>query len=111
MIVDTSVQLWVFFVCMFLGGIIYFAYKITHPVLAKNKILLHLQDVVFCIVAFFVIWRGLLFANCGQIRLFCIVGIALGFVAGAKTVGVCVDKFVLKLYNFFIKSKQEENDG
>ena len=111
MIVDTSVQPWVFFVCVFLGGIIYFAYKVTHPVLAKNKILLALQDVSFSVVAFFVTWRGLLFANCGQIRLFCIAGIALGFVVGAKTVGVCVDKFVLKLYNFFIKQKQEENDG
>ena len=111
MIVDTSVQPWVFFVCVFLGGIIYFAYKITHPVLAKNKILLHLQDIVFCVVAFFVIWRGLLFANCGQIRLFCIVGIALGFLAGAKTVGVCVDNLCAKLYNFFIKQKDSKKDG
>lgn len=111
MIVDTSLQPWVFFACIFLGGVVWIVYKITHPVLAKNKILLALQDVVFCVIAFFVLWRGLLFANCGQIRLFCVVGIMIGFCVGSKTMGVCIDKIVGKLYNFFNKQKTEDNDG
>ena len=111
MIVDTSVQPWVFFVCIFLGGLVYFAYKTTHVMLAKNKILLSIQDLVFCVIAFFVLWRGLLFANCGQLRLYCFVGIVFGFVIAAKTVGVCVDNFVHKLYNHFIKQKSGEDNG
>ena len=111
MIVDTSLQPWIFFVCIFLGGVVSFAYKVTHFVIAKNKILLVLQDLVFCVTAFFGLWRGLLFANCGQIRLFCIIGIMLGFWFGSKTMGVCIDKTVSKLYNFFNKQKAEDNDG
>ena len=111
MIVDTSVQPWVFFICIFLGGLIYFSYKLTHLVQVKNKILLSLQDFVFCATTFFVLWRGLLFANCGQLRLYCFVGIVLGFVLALKTVGVCVDNFVHKLYNQFIKQKSGDNNG
>ena len=111
MIVDTCVQPWVFFVCVFLGGLICFAYKLTHLVNAKNKILLSLQDFVFCVITFFVVWRGLLFANCGQLRLYCFVGIVVGFVVGLKTVGVCVDNFVHKLYNYFRKQNSGDNDG
>ena len=111
MIVDTSVQPWVFLICIFFGGLIYFVYKLTHIVLAKNKILLSVQDVMFCIITFFILWRGLLFANCGQLRLYCFVGIILGFVIALKTVGVCVDNFVHKLYNYFIKQNSGDNNG
>ena len=105
MIVDTCAQPWVFFVCVFLGGVVYLVYKTTHLILFKNKILLAIQDVVFCAITFFVLWRGLLFVNCGQIRLFCLVGIMIGFVVASKIFGVCVDNIVLKMYNFFVKQK------
>ena len=108
---DSVVQLWVFLSCIFLGGVVYLAYKLIHPVLAKNKILLHLQDLVFCVVAFFVLWRGLLFANCGQIRWYCVAGILIGYLFALKTVGVCVDNLCAKLYNFFIKQKDSKKDG
>ena len=108
---DSVIQLWVFLSCIFLGGVVYLVYKLIHPVLAKNKILLHLQDLVFCVVAFFVLWRGLLFANCGQIRWYCVAGLLIGYLFALKTVGVCVDNLCAKLYNFFIKQKDSKKDG
>ena len=108
---ESFLQPWVFLVCVFLGGVVCILYKLTHPVLSKNVIVLSLQDFVFCATAFFVLWRGLLFANCGQLRWFCVAGILTGLLLGLKLVGVYVDIFVVKLYNFFTKHKTGKDDG
>ena len=108
---DSQIQPWVFLSCVFLGGLVCFAYKLTHLKVCKNLLLLSLQDVAFCIIAFFVLWQGLLFVNCGQIRWFCVVGIVLGYLFALNTVGVCVDNLCAKMYNFFIKRKDSKKDG
>ncbi|MBR2371548.1 MAG: spore cortex biosynthesis protein YabQ [Clostridia bacterium] len=108
---DSVIQPRVFFCCIVLGAVVYFAYKLTHAKRCKNIFLLSLQDVVFCIIAFALLWRGLLFVNCGQIRWYCVVGILLGYLLALKTVGVCVDNLCAKLYNFFIKQKESKKDG
>ena len=111
MIFDTLFQPYVFLTCVFLGGVVFFAYKFTHLPQAKNLVLLALQDIVFCIICFFVTWRGLLFANCGQIRWFCVAGILLGFWLGKNSAGICVDNIFCKLYNFCAKQKKDKKDG
>ncbi|MBE5749185.1 MAG: hypothetical protein E7344_06140 [Clostridiales bacterium] len=108
---DSQIQPWVFLSCVFLGGLVYLAYKLTHAKVCKNLFLLSLQDVAFCAITFFVLWQGLLFVNCGQLRWFCVAGILLGYLFALNTVGVCVDIFCAKLYNFFIKQKGNKKDG
>lgn len=108
---DSVIQPSVFLHCTFLGVVVYLVYKLTHFKLCKNIILVSVQDFVFCVAAFFVLWRGLLFVNCGQIRWYCVAGILIGYLFALKTVGVCVDNLCAKLYNFFIKQKDSKKDG
>ena len=108
---DSVIQPAVFLRCIALGVVVYCVYKLTHAKVCKNIFLLSLQDIVFCVISFFVLWRGLLFVNCGQIRWYCVAGIFVGYLFALKTVGVCVDNLFAKLYNFFIKQKESKKDG
>jgi len=110
MIFDSSTQIFVFASCVFIGSCVFLIYKFTHLIATKNKIVLAIADIAFCIVACCVLWGGLLFINCGEIRWFCLLGIVLGFLLCKSLVSQCIDIFVAGLYNFLRKKlKKKEN--
>ena len=110
---ETANQFWVFLACVFLGGCIFFIYKLTHIIPLKKKWQLAIADVIFCIFTFFAVWLGLLFICCGSLRWFCFVGIAAGFYIASKTLNFCIDICIFRLYNLVITkiNKRKSNDA
>lgn len=104
---ETLNQIWIFLSCVFLGGCIFLLYKIFHLYPPSKKWLTAIADVGFSCAAFVVVCIGLLYICCGSLRWYCFAGIALGFFLCKKSLGDCIDIFILRLYNLFTKIKNK----
>ena len=111
-------QVYIFIVCMFTGvlsGVVYDVLYIVRCILCgvnksaytvKDKIFLIICDLLYCLVfAAGYIFISVLF-DFGQVRLFMLLGCALGAVIYLKSFHIIVAFFVHKVYNI-IKAKKE----
>lgn len=114
-------QFYIFMVCMFTGiisGVVYDVLYIVRCALCgpdksaytvKDKIFLVICDVLYCIVfAAGYIFISVLF-DFGEVRLFMLLGCALGAVIYLKSFHIIVAFFVHKVYNIITAKKEQRN--
>lgn len=99
-------QLTIFLFSGILGaalGIIYDIIRVFNAVLKENLARIFVQDVLYFIVSAVVTFMYMLVMNGGEIRVYIVVGEAVGWLIYRATVGKLIYKIVLSVVEFIIK--------
>lgn len=108
-----SKEAFVFLSAVLCGGLLHVLYDlffIIRKKSAEEKIVIHVQDGLFWILAFFIIFFSLLTINGGIVRFYELLGVVLGVVLYHLTLSRFILKLVCKIlaisskiFNFFLK--------
>lgn len=85
-----------------LGGI-YDAIRVFNAVVKENLVRIFVQDVLYFIISAVITFVYMLVVNGGEIRVYIVVGEAVGWLIYRATVGKFIYKIVLKVVEFAIK--------
>ncbi len=99
-------QLTIFLFSAILGaalGVIYDIIGVFNAVIKENLARIFVQDVLYFIVSAVITFMYMLVTNGGEIRIYIVVGEAVGWLIYRATVGKFIYKIVLKVVEFAIK--------
>lgn len=98
---SVSKEAFVFVSCVLCGGVLFFIYDLFRVIRQKagsGRALTHIQDGVFWVVAFVIMFYLIFTVNRGTMRFYEILGAALG----ALLYGITLSPWVLKILNNLI---------
>lgn len=99
-------QLTIFLFSAILGavlGVIYDAIRVFNAVVKENLVRIFVQDVLYFIISAVITFMYMLVVNGGEIRVYIVVGEAVGWLIYRATLGKFIYKIVLKVVEFAIK--------
>ena len=104
MLIESIHQIPELLMLLYCGIVIGIVYDIL-GILRKNKILLIVADIIFCIISLAICAAGFLIASEGNIRFYHILGLVLGFVLERWGIGpilkLIIDFISRTLYNLY----------
>lgn len=105
---DTMVtsQIIIFLFSMLLGAflsLVFDGFRISNAVLKVNLKRIFFEDVIYFILSAIITFTYILVVNSGEIRVYIILGEALGWIIYRFTIGKFVYKIILTVVTFFIK--------
>jgi len=98
MFFSSLTQIYVLSVFLYIGiicGMLYNVFALLH----KQKTLITVLDICFCLMCILFFLVCALITNFGQIRLFMILGFLIGLYVGSCTLGKTVANFTIVIYN------------
>ncbi len=103
MILSVKEQVYVFLLCVSIGifiGFIYDLFKILRKSIKHKDLFIQIEDLLYWIIVTFITFLVLLHRNNGEVRMYAVIGLIIGYVINETLISIGTVKLGVKFINY-----------